>query len=265
MKVKFERLSENYETKEQQNFPISDKIPSNYEKLKDLYVKLLMNHNELLKEKEEIFESIKSETLINEEQRNYIELLKQTLESKMGKIGSNIVNQNQRYYQNNDVSGADILIDFINIKNESENYRKELIISQALINELKEEIDSLKSAKNEIISSQEKIFKNYDKSSNEIENLKQKMKDIEKERVGLSEEINKSKYENSNLSIDFEMLNKKIKKSEEENLNLIKKNSELNIKMNDYSYIRDKLNEYKTNFEVKLKKLLRKYLKSMRR
>ena len=223
-----------------------------------------MNHNELLKEKEEMVESLQSETLINEEQKNYIELLKQTLENKMGKLGSTIINQNQQYYKNKDVSAADILIDFVNIKNDSENYRKELIISQALINELREEIENLNSTKKEILSGQEKIFNNYDKSNFEIDNLKQRNKILEKEKIGLTEEITKSKSEQNILLDDLETLNKKFKKSEEENLSIIKKNSELSIKMNDYSYIQNKLNELKSNYEVNFK-LVRNYLRNMKR
>ena len=263
LNTKFDNLNEFLESKGQ-NFSLNEKIPTNYEKLKDLYVKLLMNHNELLKEKEEMVESLQSETLINEEQKNYIELLKQTLENKMGKLGSTIINQNQQYYKNKDVSAADILIDFVNIKNDSENYRKELIISQALINELREEIENLNSTKKEILSGQEKIFNNYDKSNFEIDNLKQRNKILEKEKIGLTEEITKSKSEQNILLDDLETLNKKFKKSEEENLSIIKKNSELSIKMNDYSYIQNKLNELKSNYEVNFK-LVRNYLRNMKR
>ena len=63
---------------------------------------------------------------------------------------------------------------------------------------------------------------------------------------------------------DLETLNKKFKKSEEENLSIIKKNSELSIKMNDYSYIQNKLNELKSNYEVNFK-LVRNYLRNMKR
>jgi uncharacterized protein (DUF3084 family) len=182
----------------------------------------------------------------------------------MCKLGSTIINQNQQYYKNKDVSAADILIDFVNIKNDSENYRKELIISQALINELREEIENLNSTKKEILSGQEKIFNNYDKSNIEIDNLKQRNKILEKEKIGLTEEITKSKSEQNILLDDLETLNKKFKKSEEENLSIIKKNSELSIKMNDYLYIQNKLNELKSNYEVNFK-LVRNYLRNMKR
>lgn len=251
IKSKYERINEMYDSNTL-HFPTPDKIPSNYEKLKDLYIRLLFNHNENLKEKNELIEALKNETLSGEEQKNYIELLKQTLENKIGKMSSNIVNHNQKYYENDDITSTDILIDFVNLKNESENYRKELIISQVLINELKEEIERLKSCKSEVLSSQQKIFENYEKATVEIETSKQKVKEIEKENIIFTEELYKAKAEYNNLLEDYNSINKKLKKCEDENMNLTKKNAELSIKMNDYTYIQAKLNEYKINLEVRI-------------
>jgi hypothetical protein len=248
-KCNYDKMNEICESK-LQIFPTPDKVPTNYDKLKDLYIKLLINHNEILQEKDELVEALKNETVACEEQKNYIELLKQTLENKIGKISSGIVNHNQKYYDSDDITSTDILIDFVNLKNESENYRKELIISQVLINELKEEIERLKSSKSEVLNSQQIMFENYEKAEEEIESSKQKVKEIEKENIVLTEEIYKAKAEYNHLLEDYNSINKKLKKSEEDIISLSKKNAELTIKMNDYTYIQSKLNDCKINLEV---------------
>lgn len=78
--------------KKTNDFPTVDRVPQ--DKLKESYQRLQTSYNGLLNEKEVILDSLRNETLTNEEQRNYIEILKQTLESKISSIGiKNFLNQ----------------------------------------------------------------------------------------------------------------------------------------------------------------------------
>lgn len=74
------------------DFPSVDRVPQ--DKLKENYQRLQISYTTLLNEKEVILETLRTETLMNEEQRNYIEILKQTLESKISSLGiRNFLNQ----------------------------------------------------------------------------------------------------------------------------------------------------------------------------
>jgi hypothetical protein len=76
------------------NFPTADRIPN--EKLREAYSKLLVSHREIIIEKENLLKLLREETIENEEQRNYIEILKQTLESTLMKNGLYNYVQNQK-------------------------------------------------------------------------------------------------------------------------------------------------------------------------
>ncbi len=76
------------------DYPTVDRIPS--EKLKESYTNLLFSYRELLHEKELILDSLRQETLNNEEQRNMIEILKQTIESSLFKSYLGPLLQNQK-------------------------------------------------------------------------------------------------------------------------------------------------------------------------
>ena len=55
--------------------------------LKEAYSRLQISYEQSIRDKREAEESLRAETLANEEQRNYIEILKQALESKMDTLG----------------------------------------------------------------------------------------------------------------------------------------------------------------------------------
>ena len=88
--------------------------------MKEAYYKLLENFKFLQNEKEQILHSLRSETLTNEEQRNYIEILRQTLESQLIKNGLSSLK-------------LDYVCDLAKIKDDNEKYRKELIMAKILI------------------------------------------------------------------------------------------------------------------------------------
>ena len=96
------------------------------------YSELKHKNKELENEKNKVLELLRQETLNNEEQKNLIAILQQTIDNDL--LKNTTINQ---YITHDNV------IDFIKLKNESENYRKQLVLSQALITSLKAEIDNL--------------------------------------------------------------------------------------------------------------------------
>ena len=83
------------------DFPTADRIP--FDKLKEIYTLLHFAYRDLAGEKEGLLESLRQETLNNEEQKNYIEILKQTIESSIVRHGLEQFFKSQKflYYKNN--------------------------------------------------------------------------------------------------------------------------------------------------------------------
>jgi hypothetical protein len=77
------------------DFPMPERLPN--EKVREAYHKLLTSYKELMYEKEDLHRTLREETLANEEQRNYIEILKQTIESSLIKYGLSNYIQTQKY------------------------------------------------------------------------------------------------------------------------------------------------------------------------
>ena len=115
------------------NFPINEKD--------------LIDYNSFnLNEKEKILEELKQQILINNEQKNYIEILKQTIESDLIKNELNFKEKNE----NNNNNKFDILIEFTKLKIENEKIKKDLILEQAVLIELKSEFESIKKLNDEL-------------------------------------------------------------------------------------------------------------------
>ena len=78
------------------DFPRVEKVQN--ENLRDCYNKLWAQFNEICKEKDLVIESLNKETLSNEEQRIYIEILKQTIENSINKLNLGQLLQHQKYF-----------------------------------------------------------------------------------------------------------------------------------------------------------------------
>ena len=127
---------------------------------------------------------IKKETLIIEEQNNTILLLKSSIEND--------------FFKNNDMKKyitKENIIDFIKLKTENEQYKKELVLSQALINSLQAENLRLIKTKEEnsdlinietddfLSNSEHKIYDNNSNQENEIINELNKENNILKKLI----------------------------------------------------------------------------------
>ena len=220
------------------------------------YNKLKEKFNSLQKENEKIIELLKEETFATQEQRNIINLLEKAINNDFIKNG--IINQ---------YITSDNLIDFTKLKNESENYRKELVLSQALVNSLKSEIEHLNKEKNDNeinkksigINSEpldiynKNIFNKYNEENNNTESLNYNEESVENENNN-NNNIQNNLYLSENLSLKSTLNNQAqiISNLMNENLNLKQIVEEANSKLNEGLNINNDARERMKNLEKKL-------------
>ena len=119
-------LNKNQISDEKTNSELNDKLI--YENEENKFYILIRKYKQIEEENKKLNNQIKKETLIIEEQNNTILLLKSSIEND--------------FFKNNDMKKyitKENIIDFIKLKTENEQYKKELVLSQALINSLQAE------------------------------------------------------------------------------------------------------------------------------
>ena len=132
---KFEKLLNDYNEIINNNQDISSNtinIGNNNDKYKILKEK----YKKIKAENKKIIELLKEETKACEMQKNIIDILKKAVNNDICK------NNNLKNYIT-----VDNIVDFTQLKMEAEQYRKELVLSQALVNSLKSEIEQLNKEK----------------------------------------------------------------------------------------------------------------------
>ena len=148
-----------------------------------------LNPNHPLPLTEEILEiPIQKDEIIDiEEQKNYYDLLRKTIENDLLKNG--VLNK----YIN-----VDGVLELAKIKNECEEYRKQLVLAQSMINSLKSDVEDLIKENNNF-----KNEKNVNDSKDKINNLnnefQKQINELTKENMKLNKELNTFKDENSSL------------------------------------------------------------------
>ena len=157
-----------------------------------------LNPNHPLPLTEEILEiPIQKDEIIDiEEQKNYYDLLRKTIENDLLKNG--VLNK----YIN-----VDGVLELAKIKNECEEYRKQLVLAQSMINSLKSDVEDL-IKENNILKNKKNLndSKDYINISNVSNEIKRKISDLTQENIKLNQELNNFK-ENSILkgenNLDF--------------------------------------------------------------
>ena len=99
-----------------------------FENEEDRFLILKAKYKQLEEKIKILNKELKKDELIIEEQNNVILLLKSSIEND--------------FFKNNDINKyltTENIIDFIKLKNENEQYKKELVLSQALVNSLQNE------------------------------------------------------------------------------------------------------------------------------
>jgi chromosome segregation ATPase len=235
-----------------EDFPDNiDKLSA--DKIRDIYNRLYSYSQELQQEKEMILDSLRAETLTNDEQRNYIEMLRQTIESAIIKHGMSAFLQSARNSHSGllskDSSNVDLVIDIAKIKAEGDKYRKELVMAQVLIGELKGEIEYLKKTNEDMTIKKEKIKENLESGIRELENAKSRVTNLETEKEDIIQNFDDLKKDHSKLLEELYNSGETVGKLECHTEDLNRKISELNAQLENKHAIENKLNEYKKSFE----------------
>ena len=209
----------------------------------------------LIQEKENLTQALKKEIIKNEEQRNYIQVLKETIESNLFRSGfaeilasSKEYQQFQEFNKGQGKTMADFIVDFIKFKEETNKFKKDLLISNNIITD----------------------------SKNEIDNLNKKVNDMERKNIQLRNNINKEQSEKEYMFLKdtqnnetINRLNNNIRLLEEENKDLknqilqyqninLENDNKMKFTFNKMDSMTESLNKYK-DIEVKYNNLLLKY------
>ena len=196
-----------------------------------------LNPNHPLPITEEILEMpIQKDEIIDiEEQKNYYDLLRKTVENDLLKNG--LLN---KYIT------ADGVLEFAKIKNECEEYRKQLVLAQSMINSLKSDVEDLIKENN--IYKNEKNNESKDNNINNVSNeLQKKINDLTRENLKLNKELSNFKDDNSSLKAENFTLDVKLKDIYKNDDSKIEN---INKRLNDYKLNYDKVN---SDFENLLK------------
>ena len=151
---KHKKLTKNYNELKEINSVQTDR--SNKSNVSIEKHKLLKEkYKQLKNENDKIINILQQETNATEEQKNIISMLQQTIDSELLKNGT--INQ---------YITPENLIDFIKLKNEADEYRKELVLSQAMVNSLKYEIEQFNKEKEDSDKKRKKSIESYDIENN---------------------------------------------------------------------------------------------------
>ena len=222
--------------------------------INDKYKILKEKYKKIKEENNKIIEVLKEETKACEMQKNIIDILQQAIDNDLAKN-----NELKKYIT------IDNIIDFTQLKMEAEQYRKELVLSQALVNSLKSEIDQLNKEKEEEILNKnmdDKNNDNYNEEENDFNN-KDNMDKInnnmnnyyENNERNNQEEHNLIMSENISLKTTLNSQAQLIKELMEENENLKKLVDEATIKLNDVisNKNENKINNENLNYQLNSK------------
>ena len=238
--------------KEQKNsliFPSPERIP--VEKLQEGYSKLYEAFNKISNDKEVAIVSLQNEILLNDQQRNYIEILKQTLESNLVKNGIKsqieIYNKiNKKIKSEESINNLDSmcvcyedLFNVVGLNQKIEDLYKQNNNLELENNKLKSEINDLNN-KNEVF--REQINNSLKSGIKELEQAKNKIKDLEQQKKELIDEIKNLQEYNDKMKQELDNFKEIYEKNN---------NNEINIEelMNKYMIIQDEYQNLKNNFE----------------
>ena len=229
--------------KDQKNsliFPPPDRIPC--EKLYEGYTKLYEAFNKISNDKEVAVVSLQNEILMNDQQRNYIEILKQTLESNLLKNGmksqleiySKIQKEknNEECLKNEDniQEGYEEIFNTVGLNKKIEDLFRKNKILEIENNKLVIDIKELTERNN---SFREQINNSLKNGIKELEQAKYKIKELESQNQQIIDENNLLKKYNEKLKLKFESF-------QQENVNINNYIQEFQKKN------KEEINEYKS-------------------
>ena len=231
------------------NFPdVNDISP---EELFSYYSQIQIQYKKLLQEKNKLVNQLKKEMVTNDEQRNYIEILKQTIESSLIKTGlkSKIELIKKKYYPNlPEEDFATVILDIGQMKEKNdeltklkEENEKQILTMNAqlqnleetkeLFNNIKEEHEKLKEEKLKLDEEFMKLTTDFQVKENELVIEKQRNNELEKHNQILLTDV------------------QQIPKLQKENCYLSQTVTDLNNKVNKLSYDNNYLKDYQEQYE----------------
>lgn len=193
-------------------FP-SPQTALSFAQLQELYAAMYYKYQECLKDKTQMEESLKSEVLISEEQRSYIEVLKQSISVKIGEKG--IKEEN-----------IDLYVEYGNLQSENDEMRKDHANLQRSFQNLCNELDAMRNkqptpseedlseaaqalqiAQNEIAKLEEEkltLIEYVATSKDNEDRFQSQLESQNKQIEMLSNQVNKYKDQKEDLEKDFE-------------------------------------------------------------
>ena len=231
------------------NFPdVNDISP---EELFSYYSQIQIQYKKLLQEKNKLVNQLKKEMVTNDEQRNYIEILKQTIESSLIKTGlkSKIELIKKKYYPNlPEEDFATVILDIGQMKEKNdeltklkEENEKQILTMNAQLQNLEETKESFNILKEE----HEKLKEDKLKLDEEFMKLTTDFQVKENELVIEKQRNNELEKHNQILLTDVQQ----IPKLQKENCYLSQTVTDLNNKVNKLSYDNNYLKDYQEQYE----------------
>lgn len=252
-------------------FP-ADKIPNEF--LRENYNKLFILYNENLEEKYQILETLKIETINNEEQKNQIDILKKMFENFIMENDFALVLNDikKKYYKDTSKNystfnntklpeNIDFLVQISQQQLDLENSKEELMKSNNYNRDLKEEIEYLinkiKSYENNINNTSlnsSNAYKNTNNNqlivgNNDFERIKDKLKLLETENQKLSKENENIRNSSKDLQEELKTLQNIIEKLKIEKESTNQKYVETISHLENSQAIQNKIFDYKKSFD----------------
>lgn len=170
--------------------------------LQELYSAIYYQHHDMIKEKANLEESLRSEMLACEEQRAYIEVLKQALESNLQELGltgrtiEDILSKsgamenrdNTKTVKNNELLEAKSLECDVLLQERSKT-DKHLKEAAEALQYAEEEVERLEEEKSALLDYIEQHTKKNEDASEEIEGFKKQILDLEKKMHNINKEL----------------------------------------------------------------------------
>ena len=259
--ISYQELFKKYTSLQQKyNELYKSSRPKNIEKINIEEYDEPIEYNEeyvkkLKREKEEILTQLKKEIINNDEQRNYIEILKQALESNISKHGlkDKINFLKNKYYQNSEKGDyASIILDLSKLKEKNDILLQEKDKNYKIIenlNQKSEKLENQLSSYNKLNNEYNTLIQNNNELQNEYINLKNKYMEREKDIIDLKEKYLNSTKQNELLSSE----NINLKSLKKDNLDLARSVSDLGAKINQLAYDNNNLKDYQTRYEILLR------------
>ena len=234
---------------EEEEFPdVNDIDP---EQIFSYYSQIKNQNKQLIQEKNKLLSQLKKEIVTNDEQRNYIEILKQTIESSLIKTGlkSKIELIKKKYYGNlPEDDFATVILDIGQMKEKNDELMK-----------LKEENEKQILKMNAQLQNFEETKENYNNLKEELEKLQEDKIKLDEEFMKLStdyqtieNELEIQKNRNNEIEKHNQILlneNKEIPKLKKDNCYLSQTVNDLNHKVTKLSYDNDYLKDYQEQYE----------------